>query len=210
MFSRLYILNVFLTYDGFIRMVVLVVKNLPANAEDLRDTGSVPGLGRSPGGGHGNLLQYSCLETAKDREAWQATVHGVTKNRTRLKQLSTHTHILLKPTLTHHLYEPLLRYYFICRFSSFHKWCWQIYTSYKHFDLTTLILNGKAKGTSGIFLSHWNQRTKHFSSHSSLSWEGECSAWACLPWSLTWTSSCTTWRKETTPIHKVCSAFSVL
>ena len=70
--------------------VVLVVKNPPANAGDIRDAGLIPGLGRSPGGGHGNLLQYSCLENAMDRGAWWATTHGVTKRRTRLKQLSTH------------------------------------------------------------------------------------------------------------------------
>ena len=46
---------------------------------DVRDTGLIPGLGRSPGGGHGNPLQYSCLENARDREAWQATVHGISK-----------------------------------------------------------------------------------------------------------------------------------
>ena len=51
-------------------------KNLPANAGDV---GSVPGLGRSPGEGNGNPLQYSCLEKPMDREAWWATVHGVTK-----------------------------------------------------------------------------------------------------------------------------------
>ena len=51
--------------------MVLVVKNTPANAGD---TSSVPGLGRFPGGGHGNPLQYSCLENLMDREAWQATV----------------------------------------------------------------------------------------------------------------------------------------
>ena len=56
-----------------------MVKNLPANAGDIRDTGSILGLGRSSGGGHGNPLQYSCLENPKDRGAWQATVHGVTK-----------------------------------------------------------------------------------------------------------------------------------
>ena len=55
------------------------------------ETGSVPGLGRSPGGGHGIPLQYSCLENPTDRGDWEATVHGVTKSRTRLKQLSTHT-----------------------------------------------------------------------------------------------------------------------
>ena len=57
--------------------VVLVVKNLPANAEDARDMGLTPGSGRSPEGGHGNALQYSCLENPMDREAWWATVHRV-------------------------------------------------------------------------------------------------------------------------------------
>ena len=63
--------------------VVLVVKNLPANVEVIGDTGSMPGLGRSPGEGNGNPLQYSCLENPMDRGAWQATVHGVT-SRTQL------------------------------------------------------------------------------------------------------------------------------
>ena len=53
-----------------------VVKNLPANAGDLD---SIPGLGRSPGEGNGNPLQYSCLGNPIDREAWQTTVHGVKK-----------------------------------------------------------------------------------------------------------------------------------
>ena len=55
--------------------MVLVVKNLPAKAVDVRDTGGIPGSGRSPGGGHGNPLQYSCLENPIYRGAWQATVH---------------------------------------------------------------------------------------------------------------------------------------
>ena len=59
--------------------VPLVVKDLPANAGDKRDTVLIPGSGRSPGGGHGNPLQYSCLENPRDRGAWQATVHGVTR-----------------------------------------------------------------------------------------------------------------------------------
>ena len=59
--------------------VVLVVKNPPANAGD---TGSIPGSGRSPGGGDGNLLQYSCLDNPTDRGAWRATVHGVTESQT--------------------------------------------------------------------------------------------------------------------------------
>ena len=56
-----------------------VVKNPPANAGDAGDVGSIPGLGRSPGDGNGNPLQYSCLENPMDRGEWQATVHGVTK-----------------------------------------------------------------------------------------------------------------------------------
>ena len=55
--------------------VALVVKNPPANAGDKREAGSIPGLGRSPGGGHGNPLQYSCLENPIDRGAWWAIVH---------------------------------------------------------------------------------------------------------------------------------------
>ena len=57
--------------------VALVVKNPPANAGDIRDVDSIPGLGRSPGGGHGNPLQYSCQENPMDRGAWRATVHRV-------------------------------------------------------------------------------------------------------------------------------------
>ena len=64
--------------------VMLVVKNPPAKARDSRDLGSMCGPGRSPGGGHGNPLQYSCLGSPLDRGAWQATVHRVTKSRTRL------------------------------------------------------------------------------------------------------------------------------
>ena len=56
-----------------------MVKNPPANAGDARDMDLIPGLGRYPGGGHGNPLQYSCLENSMDRETWQAIVHGVTK-----------------------------------------------------------------------------------------------------------------------------------
>ena len=61
-----------------------MVKNLPANAEDARDAGLIPGSGRSPGGGNGNPLQYSCLDNPMDRGDWRAIVHGITKNWTRL------------------------------------------------------------------------------------------------------------------------------
>ena len=68
-----------------------MVKNPPANAGDIRDVGSIPGSGRSPGGGNGNPLQVPFLPgNPKDRGAWWAIVHGVAKSWTRLKQLSTH------------------------------------------------------------------------------------------------------------------------
>ena len=59
-----------------------MVKNPPANAGNIRDVGFIPGLGRSPGGGHGNPLQYSCLENPMDRGAWQATVYRVAESDT--------------------------------------------------------------------------------------------------------------------------------
>ena len=62
--------------------VVPVVRNPPANAGNIRDTGLIPGSGRSHGGGNGNPLQYSCLENPMDRGAWPANVHGVAKSRT--------------------------------------------------------------------------------------------------------------------------------
>ena len=69
--------------------MVLVIKNMPTNAGDIGDAGSIHRTGRSPGEGNGNPLQYSCLENSMDRGAWWATVHGVTKSRIRLKLLST-------------------------------------------------------------------------------------------------------------------------
>ena len=80
--------------------VVLVVKNPPANAGFVRDKGSIPGSGRSPGGGHGNPLQYSLLENLVDRGAWRATAHRITKSRTGLKQLGTHACFPQELTLT--------------------------------------------------------------------------------------------------------------
>ena len=68
-----------------------MVKN-PLSKKETQET-RVLWSGRSPGGGHGNPLLYSCLENPMDRRAWQAMVHRVTKSQTRLKQLSTHTYI---------------------------------------------------------------------------------------------------------------------
>ena len=70
--------------------VMLVVKKLPANAGDIRDTGLIPGSAQSPKGWHGNSLQYSCLENPMDRQAWQASVHRVTQSWPRMKQLNMH------------------------------------------------------------------------------------------------------------------------
>ena len=71
--------------------VAPVVKRPLAGAGDISDVGLIPGLTRSPGGGHGIPLQYSCLENPMDRGTWQATAHRFAKSRTQLKQLSTHT-----------------------------------------------------------------------------------------------------------------------
>ena len=68
-----------------------MVKNLPANAGDKEDVGLIPGLGRSPGGGNGNLFLCSCLENPMDRGTWRATVHGVAKSQTR-RSMHTSTH----------------------------------------------------------------------------------------------------------------------
>ena len=72
--------------------VALVVKKLPANAGNVRTAGSIPRSRRSPGGGHGNSLKYSCLENPMDRGAWKAAVYRVPKSQTQLKWLSMDTH----------------------------------------------------------------------------------------------------------------------
>ena len=71
-----------------------MVKNLPANADEVRDADLIPGSGRSPEEGNGIPLQYSCLGNPIDRGAWWATVHGVAKSQTQLKQLSMHAETL--------------------------------------------------------------------------------------------------------------------
>ena len=71
--------------------MAVLVKNPLDNAGDIKDMGSVPGLGRPHRGGLGNLFQYSCLENPMDRGAWCTIVHSVTKSQTQLKQLNIHT-----------------------------------------------------------------------------------------------------------------------
>ena len=70
-------------------------KNLPANSGNVKDVGSIPGSGRVPGEGNDNPLQYSCLENFMDRETWQATVHGVSKE----SDLTEHIHITTTPAI---------------------------------------------------------------------------------------------------------------
>ena len=68
-------------------------KDLPANAGDIKGKGLIPESGRSPGGGHRNPLQYSCLKHSMDRGAWQSLVHRVPKSQTQLKRFSMHAHM---------------------------------------------------------------------------------------------------------------------
>ena len=67
-------------YLPLLPLIALFVRNLPANAGDIRDMGLIPGLGRFPGGGNGNPFQYSCLENPMDRGAWRVTVHGIAES----------------------------------------------------------------------------------------------------------------------------------
>ena len=76
--------------------MTLLVENLPANVGDTGDTSSIHGSGKSPAGGHGNPLQYSCLENAMGRGAWWARVRRVAESQTLLKRLNTHTHTYIK------------------------------------------------------------------------------------------------------------------
>ena len=77
---------------------------MPLHKRDIRGTGLIPGSGRSSGGGHGNPVQYSCLENPMDRGAWQAKVHRVAQSQTQLMRLSTHAarmHIFTMMNETH-------------------------------------------------------------------------------------------------------------
>ena len=79
-FSLHHLLDIYFGPSTILGGFCIAVKNLPANAGDIRELGSVPGLGRSPGGGHGNPFHYSCLENPMDRGAWWAMVQRVTKS----------------------------------------------------------------------------------------------------------------------------------
>ena len=104
-----------LTYRKmWVSQVALVVKNPLANAGGIRVSVSIPELGRSPGGGHGKPLQYSCLDNPMDRGAWWAAVHWIAKTWTRLKQLSMHTCIERIQLLTVMLQSELFHWVFIC------------------------------------------------------------------------------------------------
>ena len=91
--------------------VALEVKNALSNERDIRDLDSIPGLGKSPGGGHGNPLQYSCLENAMVRGAWWAKVHGVAKSWTQLKRLSMHACKHLVYSLIYYIVYSLIYLY---------------------------------------------------------------------------------------------------
>ena len=88
--------------------MALVVKNSPANEGDSRDMDYIAGSERSPGGGHGNTLQYFCLENPMDREAWRAIVHRVLNSQTWLKWLSTHTCMTVSSSVIVTFVLPLL------------------------------------------------------------------------------------------------------
>ena len=141
---------------------MLVVKNPPDNAGDIRDPGSIPGLGRSPGEVHGNP-QYSCLENPVDRGAWQATVHRVTQSWTWLKWQST-----LKPTVVTYCSEkkkkkvPFKIILLIYNAPGHTRVLIEMYEFDVIFMLTnTLILQTMAQGVSSTF-SYCYLRTNTF------------------------------------------------
>ena len=80
--------------------MAVVVKNPPANTGDIRETGSIPESERCPAGGHGNPLQYSCLENPMDRGAWWTAVHGVAQSRTQLNDLACMHTVCRTPLFT--------------------------------------------------------------------------------------------------------------
>ena len=104
--------------------VVLVVKDPPANAGDIRDAVSIPGLGRSPGEGNDNPLQYSCLGNPMDRETWQAVIHRVTNSWILLKRLSMHARSFLYGSTLTSIHDHRKNHSFDST-----DFCWQIEVS---------------------------------------------------------------------------------
>ena len=139
-----------------------MVKNMPANAEAIRDPGLIPGSGRSPGEGNDNPLQYSCLENSMDRGAWRATVHGVTKGRTRLKQPSMHSCTFQASVHLVYLYKVFIRFPYVISCPCQHQ-------SVAVYILLSLFVNVE-KDTQSCFTNY--QRSHIFrteDSHSALS-----------------------------------------
>ena len=93
------IFSVFQNYEEILQCSV--IKELTCNAGDTGDTGFIPQLGRSPEGGYGNPLQYSCLENCMGRGTWRAIVHRVADSQTRLKQLNIHAYRIIKTESYH-------------------------------------------------------------------------------------------------------------
>ena len=121
--------------------------------------GSIPGSVRSPGGGHGNLLQYSCLENPVDGEAWQATVHRITKSRTRLKQLSTHAWVFqwsINLYLFQHRYFAFLQYLLLAIvghqvWEAGRKCSFLVLHSHHLFDFIILVCSNDVRNNSEIY-----------------------------------------------------------
>ena len=109
-------------------------KESTCNAGDAGDICWIPGLGKFPGGGHGNPLKYSCLENPMDRGAWQATVHKVTKSRTPLKWLSTNAHMCIAELLCCNLKST--QYCKSTIFQQQQKNCKDCKTQYSHYNET--------------------------------------------------------------------------
>ena len=139
--------------------VLLVVKNLPANAGDIRDIGLIPRWRRFSGGGHGNLLQYFCWENPVDKGAWWAAVHRVAKSRTWLKWLSTHTHPW-KRKKVNSIYLWEVKSYFL---PSFCFILWVIYMISIYFSMEAVVyLKKKTQKQVFHFSSSWGELSPNF------------------------------------------------
>ena len=143
------------TYNGWFSQVALVVKNLLAKAGDTRDVGSVPGSGRSHGGGHGNPLQYSCLENPMDRGAWWATVTG--SQRVRHDWACMHIHLII--TATSFPGGSVVKNIFCqCRRHRFDPWFGKMPRRRK-WQPTPVVLPGKSHGQGSLVgYSPWGHK----------------------------------------------------